>query len=166
MASFSFALSPQSSFGNPMANMMASGYRDAMYGGMDFANRLYDLQNRVALDPYAVSAAGSQLQEQDWRSQLYGDTFAEALGRQRQQFNEPQQQFNQPGAVSPGASASASQYGNPQQLANTIAGNVVNNANPSVNDVLWGMSSASQVGQQYAASPARRFADWLTPGYY
>lgn len=165
MASFSFALSPQSTFGNPMANMMASGYRDAMYGGIDFANRLYDLQNRVALDPYAVSAAGSQLQEQDWRSQLYGDTYAEALGRQRQQWNEPPPQYNQPGAVSPGANASTSLYGDPQRLATTIAGNVVNNANPSVNDVLWNMASASQMGQQYAASPAGRFANWLTPGY-
>lgn len=165
MASFSFALSPQSTFGNPMANMMASGYRDAMYGGIDFANRLYDLQNRVALDPYAVSAAGSQLQEQDWRSQLYGDAYAESLGRQRQQWNEPPPQFNQPGAVSPGANASTSLYGAPQRLAATMAGNAVNSANPSVDDVLWGMASASRVGQQYAASPPGRFANWLTPGY-
>lgn len=165
MASFSFALSPQSTFGNPMANMMASGYRDAMYGGMDFANRLYDLQNRVALDPYAVSAAGSQLQEQDWRSQLYGDAYAESLGRQRQQWNEPQQQFNQPGAVSPGTNASASLYGVPQRLAATLAGNAVNSANPSVDDVIWNMASTSRMGQQYAASPAGRFANWLTPGY-
>lgn len=165
MASFSFALSPQSTFGNPMANMMAAGYRDAMYGGMDFANRLYDLQNRVALDPYAASAAGSQLQEQDWRSQLRGNAYAEALGRQRQQWNQPPQQFNQPGAVDYGASASATQYGSPQNLSSQMAQNAVNNANPSVRDLFFDMDRASQVGQQYAPSPYLRTSDWLTPGY-
>lgn len=165
MASFSFALSPQSTFGNPMANMMAAGYRDAMYGGMDFANRLYDLQNRVALDPYAVSAAGAGLQSQNYQSILHGDAYAEAARRQQQQWGQPPQAFNQPGAVSHGGSAGATQYGSPPQVGAALAQNAVNSVFPSVDDAITQLARRSQVGLEYAASPVFRTANWLTPGY-
>ena len=162
MASYSFALSPGAYYGDPTANVMARGWMTGMNNGINFANRLYDLQNRVALDPYAVSAAGSQLQEQDYASRLGGEFYGEMLRQQLSGYNKPRPTYNQPGAVTPGGdSAAATQYGNPQRLEAAFAQNAAARAmNPDLGSV------REDAFAPYLHAPYRnQQIDWLTGGW-
>lgn len=79
MASYSFTPTSSASgyfggggWGNDIASFGHAAYA-GMNNGMQFANNLYDLQRRVALEPYAQNAAISQYNAQQKQNELAGD---------------------------------------------------------------------------------------------
>ena len=85
MASYSFTPTQQSSgsfggggWGNDIASFGHAAYA-GMNNGMQFANNLYDLQRRVALEPYAQEAAIANYNAQKKQDELSGDVLGQSM---------------------------------------------------------------------------------------
>lgn len=121
MASFSFApSSPSGYWGGLSWSGLGQGTLTGIDAGINYANRLYDLQNRVALDPYAVTAAATGLEaqrNQNWRQGLmelarYDDMLTGAGQTNEGRYTQPvppPAANNSPQAAQTGNSASVQQ---------------------------------------------------------
>ena len=85
MASYSFTPTSSASgyfggggWGNDIASFGHAAYA-GMNNGMQFANNLYDLQRRVALEPYAQEAAIANYNAQKKQDELSADTYGSKL---------------------------------------------------------------------------------------
>lgn len=153
MASYSFAGNPNSvgwgGSGLSTWGMLGPSIYNNTAAGLKLASSLYDMQNRVALDPYAVPAQAEQYNAQREQANLQA-MMDFSTGRYLDELAQRQASMAGNRLVDTAPSPAMTQYGDPQAAQRLITDVASNALAPRVN---------------FLTPPDQRPNSWLFGGF-